>query len=527
GPELAVDGLMVTDGRLNVDLDFGAAFTGAARWIEIDIRSPAGAGAFTTLSPRQPVMPTPYALFALSGNEGPAGPIGPEGPAGPQGEPGAAGPAGQDGMDGADGAPGAQGPAGPEGPMGPQGPAGADGEDGTDSLWQVSGTTMHYSDGSIGLGTSSPLGLLDVVGNFHLSAAGTRDFSWDLGGDLQFGEYDGDTLVERLTIRSMDGSMSLSSDGFGSNPANVSRFLRVQGDTSADVEPGSTGVIFNNPSVSNWSIFADTDGNLSFAKSSTTEVTFTAAEITTPNRIISTTEFLLNTNGGDIRGRLDRDSAGPGVIAVYGTNENLNVRGSFVNGSNNNGAIGVFNSGGGSPAGMLVNSAGSGVVYGDLKSFRVPNPLNPAEDIWYASLEGPEAAMYVRGRALLVAGEARITLPEHFSVLAAADGLTVLLTPRSRDSRGLAVLESSPSSFTVAELMSGTGTYEFDWEVKAVRRDHQGYEAVRPWTTDRVSADRSDDAEWQMRLADIEQRERRLAELEARLAAEKASGAGG
>jgi hypothetical protein len=58
-------------GLFSVQVDFGSsAFNGEERWIEIASRTPAGSGAFTTLTPRQPVTPAPYALFALSGGGG-------------------------------------------------------------------------------------------------------------------------------------------------------------------------------------------------------------------------------------------------------------------------------------------------------------------------------------------------------------------------------------------------------------------------------------------------------------------------
>ena len=65
----------VTNGLFTVTLDFGAGvFTGADRWLEIGV-SAAGAGVFTTLTPRQPITPTPYALRALSASGVPPGTI--------------------------------------------------------------------------------------------------------------------------------------------------------------------------------------------------------------------------------------------------------------------------------------------------------------------------------------------------------------------------------------------------------------------------------------------------------------------
>jgi hypothetical protein len=65
GSTVSKDDVDVTDGYFTVDLDFGAdIFTGDARWLEISVW-PVGSGDpcdFTTLSPRQEMTPTPYAL---------------------------------------------------------------------------------------------------------------------------------------------------------------------------------------------------------------------------------------------------------------------------------------------------------------------------------------------------------------------------------------------------------------------------------------------------------------------------------
>ena len=57
----------VMNGLFTVAIDFGGgAFNGAARWLEIGVRCPAGSGSYTTLSPRQTLTAAPYAL-ALPG----------------------------------------------------------------------------------------------------------------------------------------------------------------------------------------------------------------------------------------------------------------------------------------------------------------------------------------------------------------------------------------------------------------------------------------------------------------------------
>jgi hypothetical protein len=63
GP-LATNSVAVSNGLFTIALDFGhGVFNGADYWLEIGVRTNGG-GTFTTLMPRQPVTPTPYAIFA-------------------------------------------------------------------------------------------------------------------------------------------------------------------------------------------------------------------------------------------------------------------------------------------------------------------------------------------------------------------------------------------------------------------------------------------------------------------------------
>lgn len=58
-------GISVSSGIFSVNLDFGQSFPGASRFLEIRVRQ-LGGGAFTTLSPRQPVASAPYSIKSLN-----------------------------------------------------------------------------------------------------------------------------------------------------------------------------------------------------------------------------------------------------------------------------------------------------------------------------------------------------------------------------------------------------------------------------------------------------------------------------
>ncbi len=121
----------------------------------------------------------------------------------------------------------------------------------------------------------------------------------------------------------------------------------------------------------------------------------------------------------------------------------------------------------------------SGEVWGNLKSFVVPDPTRADRLIRYTSIEGPEAAIYCRGQVELVAGAGDIVFPEHFSSMAAPGTVTVSLTPRSLYSKGLAALDVSPAGMTVGELAGGSGSYTVDYVAYAVRIGHEDFEVYR------------------------------------------------
>jgi hypothetical protein len=64
GSPVSTNNVPIANGFFTVTLDFGSGiFTGAARWLEIGVRTN-GRASFTTLSPRERITPVPYAITA-------------------------------------------------------------------------------------------------------------------------------------------------------------------------------------------------------------------------------------------------------------------------------------------------------------------------------------------------------------------------------------------------------------------------------------------------------------------------------
>lgn len=162
---------------------------------------------------------------------------------------------------------------------------------------------------------------------------------------------------------------------------------------------------------------------------------------------------MLQTPAGDTRAMMGIDAGNNGFLQIYDNSNTLK-------------------------AGIRMNG-GIGEVFGDSKNFRMDHPEDPRKEIWYASLEGPEAAAYVRGTGTLIGGEGEVTFPDHFQLVANAESMTVMLTPLSGQSKGLAVVEKTSTGFKVVELLEGEGDYSFDWEVKCVRQGFEDFSIIR------------------------------------------------
>ena len=127
---------------------------------------------------------------------------------------------------------------------------------------------------------------------------------------------------------------------------------------------------------------------------------------------------------------------------------------------------------------LTIDDHGRGQATADTFSAVVEHPARKDSVIDYPALHGARPEVYVRGTARLRDGKATITLPEHFEHRGAGGGVTVSVTPLSADSVGLAVTRSSVQGFEVQELNGGRNTYDFDWEVKALRPSHETHRIV-------------------------------------------------
>lgn len=366
GSEVAVNNAALTSGRFASSLDFGAGVFGPdARWLEIDVRSPAGAGAFATLVPRQRITAAPVAQFALAGNQGPQGPMGLTGPQGPTGPTGAQGVPGATGPLGPQGATGLQGPIGSAGPTGPQGTPGVP--------WSVSGTSAFYTGGNVGIGTGSPAVRMHVAGGSDVNPTGGGYF---VIGDPAAGNIGMDQneimarlngAVSTLFLNHNGGDVLISALGTGNvGIGTASPLGRLHVESS-----GSTVVNARNSAVSGWST-----GVVGSTLSSTGIGVYGEALATSTSQTNGVLGVTHSTTGNGVAGLALGINGGSGVYGssyngtgVYGeaTNSGYGVFGTSPTGGvrGEGGSVGVTGAADGTGAGVDgVATAPSGLTYG-------------------------------------------------------------------------------------------------------------------------------------------------------------------
>lgn len=108
------------------------------------------------------------------------------------------------------------------------------------------------------------------------------------------------------------------------------------------------------------------------------------------------------------------------------------------------------------------------------KSFVEPHPTDPARQIVFVAMEGPEAGTYFRGRGRFIGKSAVIAVPEEFRLVTEEEGLTVQITPIGRIA-GFAVVSMGLDRI-VAE---STQDVEFSYLVQGVRKNYKGHEPIQ------------------------------------------------
>ncbi|MEO1263548.1 MAG: hypothetical protein AAFZ15_32350 [Bacteroidota bacterium] len=274
------------------------------------------------------------------------------------------------------------------------------------------------------------------------------------------------------------GQGSVTVDDADADPENEIQELLLSGNTLSLVRQGGSASVDLPMPAAVW----QEDG---------TDIFYGEGNVYVRNSSSSNENLVSFVDGGNGRGFVVAHKSGidkaymfgsdlnTGVINTLGENGNLNVLIASLEDYPNHGAVGVFDSDNNQQAGMYVKSTGEGVIFADCKNFRMDHPQQSDKEIWYACIEGPEAAAYERGTATLTNGETFVPFSEHFQWVANHETMTVVLTPLSSNTVGLAVIGKSAGGFKVKELMNGAGNFDFDWEVKCVRKGYEDYKVIR------------------------------------------------
>lgn len=325
-------------------------------------------------------------------------------------------------------------------------------------IWNLSANNAEY-DGDARVG-GGPSGYDSSSEHLALRAQGD---TWYVGGENDASTSGSDFFIGKSTTP--DGTFHIENGGnVGIGTNDPSARLTVDGAVRG-VDNGNTRFQLNS---------GTNTGTASFEGPNSVNTRITTLSGNSDRGFIMT-----YNESGDERAAIFTGASGPGVVRTRSLSNSFNFVATSHSSSTGHGYAYVADGSGNVEAGMYVNSSSQGVLFADQKNFRIPHPEQADKEIWYCSLEGPEAAAYARGTGKIVNGKAIISFPDHFSLVANPTTLTIILTPLSGQSKGLAVVKKTAAGFEVEELFAGQGNYEFDWEVKGVRKGHENYRVIR------------------------------------------------
>jgi hypothetical protein len=313
---------------------------------------------------------------------------------------------------------------------------------------------LASSSGNVGIGTTTPSQKLEVAGT--IKATGTPGFQGDGSGLTNVSATDstkvakaGDTMTGTLTVNQ------------GGTSGRAGSFTITSAASIRDA------------------LYASTSGT---GRAVVGEVTGTgtAGYFKMTNAANSNNALFAFTTGIGNAGNFQISNSTSPAYALYATTTSTNSLGKAGYFAGNVHITGTLTKGGG--------------------YFVQPHGTEPSREVVYAFFEGPEHAVFLRGKAKLANGQAVIETPEYWRVVAGADeDITVQFTPRSADSTGLAAVEVTRERIVVRELLKGQGSYDFDYFITAKRAGFERHEPIQ--ANSHFSADGITREEFEQRYA--------------------------
>jgi hypothetical protein len=442
GTTITRDDVAVSNGIFTVTLDFGlTAFPGGDRFLEIAVRPGASTDAFTTLSPRQQITSTPYAVRSLNATSA-------------------------DNLSAACA--------------------------GCVTSGQISSVAGNLISGAIPVagvpaGSSNYIqntSTLQPSSNFNISGNGF------IGGNVGIGTTSPGSKLH-VTTSSSDAVRGQSSSGVGVRGSSVDG-IAVRGDStngagvlafslngtgvsaeSTNSEAGHFKIINASNNKSALHAATNSGGNALLA---VTTGTGNAGEFQVANANSTATAVYVKTNGKDAALRAEHfgSSGGGGDFTINNANNTGNAVRGYTTGKGNAGEFQISNSSSTAQALLVQTNAKDDGVHvkhtgsdGNAGDFRIENTSSSSSAL-YAKTDGTGYAANldgkVRVKVLEIAGGA--DLSEHFEVNAVADrnsdassqqiqpGLVVSIDP---DNPGKLMISGRAYDRRVAGIISGAG----------------------------------------------------------------------